>query len=354
MPEDKVPAAVPVTADHPAAQAPSQMPSTPAVNPSWVPLPLVPFSPMLPGSTAGTPPEVGSPIQLTLPSMTDPPVPPPPVSEPAPQAALTPNPVDGMIAGVPPPPPDMALPNGPLEPPPADPLPAPAAPPKLSRITSEAKPALEVLQKFLKAANWTERVTYSRQGDRLKQAMQTHAAKYGDGPIYPANITFVDRRSNKSDAAPYNMFELEGGTLRHPILVLVEQPSKGPPTVDWELFAEFKEDLLLKFLENNGAAPQTFRVMMRRKHYFDKDVADISSKEGFALTQPGASFEGHVFVPKGTAIARDIEQKLPWGSELPIIVELIWRSSNNSRWVEINSIKSFGWRMDHSKSSGRS
>jgi hypothetical protein len=114
--------------------------------------------------------------------------------------------------------------------------------------------------------------------------------------------------------------------------------------VDWECFIEFKDDLLLQFLENKNTPPQRFRVMMRRKHYFDKDVPNMSGKDGFELKQPSASFEGHVFVVKDSPLGKEVASKLPWGMDMPVIAELVWKSSGKNSWVEIQSIPSYGWR----------
>lgn len=109
---------------------------------------------------------------------------------------------------------------------------------------------------------------------------------------------------------------------------------------------EFRHDYLLKFLENPSAPNQQFRVMLRRKHYFDKDVPNIDRKECFQITQPymESRYEGNVFVNKDSQLSKTLASQLGWGLDMPVIVELTWKSNSNHKWVEIVSIPHYGWR----------
>src|SRR5439155_20519192 len=131
---------------------------------------------------------------------------------------------------------------------------------------------------------------------------EKHAIAHGDGAISVGQIEFIERYPSKGKVPPYCMFEVSGGALEHAVLTLVEQSSKDGARVDWGTFVEFKDDLLLHFLENKTAPPQKFRGLLRRKHYFDKDVPDIASKDSFELEQPNAHVECHVFVPRNSAL----------------------------------------------------
>lgn len=261
---------------------------------------------------------------------------------------------DAPIGGLPPPPPDMALPNGPLpgSPTPA-PQPAPAATsfanvssPGTNRIPPEAKSAFDAISSFLNAPDWKTRAKFSMQADKLTAAMAKHAQEYGDGPIAVDRIEFVERHTKTPGSTPYCMFELQGSKLPHRVLALVIQPDDGPVLVDWEAFMEFRHDYLLKFLETQGAPNQQFRVMLRRKHYFDKDVPGIDSKESYQITQPNLvnKYEGHVFVQKDTPLSTKLGTQLGWGMDMPVIVELAWKTNKKHHWVEIVSIPHYGWR----------
>jgi hypothetical protein len=214
----------------------------------------------------------------------------------------------------------------------------------VGKAPAEAQTALTTLRSFLAAPTWQERAAYVQKPDLVKPAMEKHAAKYGDGPIVPATIKFVDRHPGKDGGPPYCMFEIDGGDLKHEVLVLVEQPAQGLPLVDWASFVEFKDDLLLKFLETKGEPNQTFRVLLSRKHYFAKDVPDLASKDSFQVQQPNDRFDGHVFLPKSTALSKKLATQLGWNQNMPVIVELAWRTNGKLHWVEMVSIVSYGWR----------
>lgn len=214
----------------------------------------------------------------------------------------------------------------------------------VGKAPPEAQNALATLRSFLEAPTWQARAEYVQKPDLVKPAMEKHAAKYGDGPINPATIKFVDRHPGRDGGPPYCMFEIDGGDLKHEVLVLVEQPSEGKPLIDWASFVEFKDDLLLRFLETRGEPNQSFRVMLSRKHYFSKDVPDLASKDSFQVQQPNDRFEGHVFLPKSTALSKKLATQLGWNQNMPVIVELAWRTDGKFHWVEIVRIVSYGWR----------
>ena len=203
---------------------------------------------------------------------------------------------------------------------------------------------MTVLRNFLGAPTWQERAAYVQKPDVVKPIMEKHAARYGDGPVAPATIKFVDRHPGRDGGPPYCMFEIDGGELKHHVLVLIEQPKEGEPKVDWETFVEFKDDLLLKFLENEGEPNQSFRVMLSRKHYFAKDVPDLTSKDSFQVQQPNDHFDGHVFLPKSTALSKKLATQLAWNQNMPVIIELAWRTDGKLHWVEIVRIVNYGWR----------
>ncbi len=263
---------------------------------------------------------------------------------------------DSMISLLPPPSGANASPPSPppleklTEDKPPAPLPGDkpedSLPPKVaeSGITSAARPALDSLEKFLYASNWQERLKYCQKKESVRSEMEKHYRNHPDGPVAVSQIALVERYTTAKGGVPYCEFELRGGVLKQPVRVYVDEPAKGPPRVDWEAFVEFKDRLLWEFLEKPGAPSQKFRVMLRRKHYFDKDVPDMGSKDSFAIVQPGIDLEGHVFAPHDSAPARQLQQRLGWGSNMPMILELVWRKEGAHRWVEIASVVEYGWK----------
>ncbi len=283
---------------------------------------------LIPPTPAGTP--LPASIEGLLPKteITIPPLPPPlPSSAAIPEAA----------AKLPEPAPDA---------PPAAAGEEPPAAMKIveSGITTPARPALAALKSFLAAPTWEKRLPWVQKPDTVKAAMERHYQKYPDGPVNVGRIEFIERYRARGGVPPYSMFEVEGGDLKHAIIVLVEEKSKTDLRVDWEAFAEFKDQLLWDFLNKPASAPGKFRVMIRRSHSFDKDVPDLARKEAFVLSQPGANTTANVFAIKGTAAARLLAQQLAWGDSIAATVQLAWHGEGDRHWVELKTIPAIGWR----------
>jgi hypothetical protein len=355
------PSSVPAT---PAIAAPADFPpgsvalhpSIPGPVPMAIPLPgpleegsvtAAPLPPQIP-STSSLPEATVGPSGLPVPPLPNAPSPAAPDSAASVAVAA---PTSSLPAGTP----AMALPSTELPVPPAPaaipaevPAAAPSAPARprkvVGKVPAEAKSALQALENFLDAADWKSRSAFVQKPDAVRPAMEKHASTEGDGPIAVEEIDFLERYPSKAGIPPYCMFEVSGGSLAHPVLTLVEQSAKDGVRVDWEAFTEFKDDLLLHFLEKKGSPPQKFRGLLRRKHYFDKDVPDIAGKDSFELAQPNARFEGHVFVPRNSALGKQLANQLPWGQDMPVIAELVWKSDAKVWWVQIDSIVSYGWR----------
>lgn len=218
-----------------------------------------------------------------------------------------------------------------------------AIPPlRLNPVPPEAQSAFDALRRFLEVPTWNERANYVKKPELVKPLMEKYASMAGDGPIVVSSINFMERFTKDKDS--YCTFEVSGGFLPHPVMAIVEQPANGPAQVDWESFVEFKDDLLLKFLESNGGPNQKFRVTMQRIHYFDKDVPNLETKDSFGIHQPNAPFEGHIFIEKNSALAKQLATQLPWAKDLLIIAELTWKTNGKYHWVELQAITSYGWR----------
>jgi hypothetical protein len=115
--------------------------------------------------------------------------------------------------------------------------------------------------------------------------------------------------------------------------------------VDWLTFTEFKDELLLKFLESPQSEPARFHVLMRRAHYFGDDVPALDKKSCFQVMPPMPGFTGDVFAIKGTTVARDLDKFLGWDvSQAAAVVELQWRTDEKYKWVELTNLIQLNWR----------
>jgi hypothetical protein len=223
-------------------------------------------------------------------------------------------------------------------------IPAKSTKPAESGITALARPSLEALKKFLAAPTWRERLHWVQKPDTVKPLMEKHYRSHPDGPINVTNIDFIERNPAKGGAPAYCMFEVRGGSLKRGVLVLVEEKTRNDFRVDWEAFVEFKDQLLWEFLIKPGTPPGKFRVMMRRKHCFDKNVPDLDRKDAFEISQPGADTTANVFVVKGGTVAKSLARQLDWGDTVAVTVQLVWRGEGGKTWVELKAVPTFGWR----------
>jgi hypothetical protein len=316
--DSEAPKAVPLPEPAP---DPGPNPDVPAPAPSKPVEPSMPPIPPMPSATESL---------LAKTEITLPPLPPP-----LPPGAAIPGAPDKPAAPEPSPP---ATANAVTD------VPSPAAKIVESNITAAARPALAALKNFLAAKTWEERLAWVQKPDTVKAAMEKHYATHPDGPVNVARIDLIERYPARSGNPPYAMFEVRGGDLKHSILVLVEEKSKTNIRVDWEAFVEFKDQLLWEFLIKPGSPPGKFRVMIRRQHYFDKDVPELDRKDAFLLSQPGADTTANAFAVKGAAAARSLSHQLGWGDSIAVMVQLVWHGEGDHGWVELKAVPAFGWR----------
>lgn len=333
------------------APAPEKNDPPPAKEPSAVPPAVVMPKPPEPAVVI-TPPEIRTdPEKVPAPEVVPvQPVPPPPVVIPIvsnpvklPEAIMTPPPVITKLEIEPPPAPPPAPVIIDIAPPSDPPVATP--PPVVERVeAAPARTALDSLKAFLAAPGISDRLRWCQKPETVRPLMEKHYTSHPDGPVKFGKIDLVASYPSKDGVPPYSMFELSGGSLKNTILALVEEKPKNEFRVDWEAFVEFKDGLLWEFMGKPDSRPQKFRVIMRRTHYFDKDVPDVGNKDGFELTQPGSEALAHVFVARSSPISRQLAQRLGWDGKVPATLELVWRVDGSRRWVEIQAVPSFGWR----------
>jgi hypothetical protein len=204
--------------------------------------------------------------------------------------------------------------------------------------------AVEALSNFLKAPNWRERLKWCQKPESIRSKVERYYTAHPDGPVEVSRITFINQYPSSNGHLAYSMYELIGAGASHPLLLFVDQLSKADARVDWDAFVEFKDDSLLKFLEQSESPTSRFRVILRRVHSYDKDVPGLATKEAYEVLQPGAPFSGTVFAEKGSDLSRQLAGKLVWNMDIPVIAELAWHHKSQFKWVEITSPVTYGWR----------
>lgn len=255
-----------------------------------------------------------------------------------------------MPPTAPPPPPSATPSNALVEVPTAPgskgaPAPVTAEEPEIFvKSSSEARPAAETLSRFFRAATWQERLGLTQAPEKMRPLMERYYAANADGPLRVKTIELIRHDKAPEIGTPLCVFQVTGPDLQEPLPIMVES-SPGGWKVDWLTFTEFKDRLLLRFLQRWQDEPGRFHVMVRRTHYFDEDVPNLDRKHCFELMPPTPGFSGFAFVPKGTPLAMTLDRAIGWEvHNLAAVVEVQWRKEDRYQWVEITAVPQFNWR----------
>lgn len=216
-----------------------------------------------------------------------------------------------------------------------------------SRSPEKIREAVEALKLFLYAEDWRQRVRYSQHEDEIRSLMEQYYRTGKDGPIHVDEVQSISgaEPALTDDGKRHVVFQLIGGDVGTVLPVMVEEGEKGWK-VDWLTFIEGKDRLLEKFYAGFVDAPARFRVLARRKRYFEKDVPDVDSKLCFELQAPAPGFMGYAFVDGGIPLAKELDRILGWDViSAALILELQWKRSGDMQWVEVTGIPSLNWRM---------
>jgi hypothetical protein len=216
--------------------------------------------------------------------------------------------------------------------------------PVFIKASAEAKPAAETLNKFFRAKTWQDRLVLTQPQEKVRPLMERYYAVNPDGPVRVSSIELIRHEKTPEIGTPLCVFQVSGPDLTEPLPVMVEASPDGWK-VDWLTFTEFKDKLLLRYLQKWQDEPARFHVMARRTHYFDEDVPNLDKKHCFELMPPTPGYSGYAFVPKGTPLAQNLDRTIGWEvANLAAVVELRWRKQDRYQWVEITAVPQLNWR----------
>lgn len=210
--------------------------------------------------------------------------------------------------------------------------------------SSDAQPAAAVLKQFFTSKTWQDRLAFTRYPEKMRPLMERYYSANSEAPLRISRIELIRHDRAPELGSPHCVFQVSGPAMEQPLPIMVESSDAGWK-VDWLTFIEFKDKLLLRFLQTWSDEPGRFHVMMRRAHYFDEDVPDLKEKYCFELTPPDPGASGFVFVPKGTPLARELDKSLGWEiTNVAGVVELQWRKKDRYQWVEMTAVPQYNWR----------
>ncbi|MEZ5384566.1 MAG: hypothetical protein R3F13_03515 [Prosthecobacter sp.] len=160
----------------------------------------------------------------------------------------------------------------------------------------------EVVEKFLQAATWQERLAFVRNGQRVEGMMRKFYEQHADGP------TSFDSLVEAT--------ELPGGFTEHTVVLAgggrkvatVQHTSQGG-LVDWEAFVGAGEMGWSEFITKRQVQPATFRVFVSPAGHYENSFGYPQSLKCYSLrniSEPGAKVI-YGYLDRHSAMAREID-----------------------------------------------
>ncbi|NNE91495.1 MAG: hypothetical protein HKN23_07600 [Verrucomicrobiales bacterium] len=245
-------------------------------------------------------------------------------------------------------------PTGEFAPPPAAVSANVVGPPAPETFTTPTEGQLgdsrSLIETFLEAPNWRERLKYTYQAERVGSIMQTYYSTWPDEPLSQYALKFLEMESDPSIGGPYwvYMVRTNDSTEGFPIIV---RKDGDLLKVDWEIFAEFSDEHYVKFKNGQIPGPRTFRlVMVRQSGYYGSDrdgFADRDNYQVYKIVPPygDLDYEEVAFIPKSSPLAARAEKFLPLGMDpLAVMITIDYKAfPHGINHIVITDIVTDGW-----------
>lgn len=204
----------------------------------------------------------------------------------------------------------------------------------------------KVLESFLAAKNWKDRITLSQSGVQIRSEMETYYQQHADGPVKAESVDYLTSQPTPDKRHRFHLFEVNTGG-EHGFPVAVEE-TEGGYLVDWRSFVEFKDLLLPKFFESFREDLGTFHVVLKRTHYFGSDVPNQDRKICFAVEPPVPGYTNYVWVEQNNdSILRKLGDRAEWGTISYPVVALRWvKEKDSAAYVTLFDIVRDNWRSE--------
>jgi hypothetical protein len=198
---------------------------------------------------------------------------------------------------------------------------------------------------FLAAPTWEERLRYTLEPQRARGEMEAYYKQNTDGPWVPDYVEFNESQPTADDPPlRYYTFTLSQGDTIVPMAV--HETTDGL-RIDWFTFIECKDGLLAKFASKPQPGIKSFRVILTRTHYFEKDVPDQESKMCFLMQPPNAQSEHYAWFDKASPeFARifNSPERTSWEAGNLLVVRLEWlEADNGAKWIHLRDVLADSW-----------
>lgn len=213
-------------------------------------------------------------------------------------------------------------------------------------VPDEAKPAAEALLEFLSSESLEGKRKFILGVDdpQIKALVERYYGQADPGPIPVTSISLLRHDPNPEvGGGMQSVFMVASPEWTYPIPVMLQETKNGFK-LDWIAFIEFKDNMLLKFVQAYRDNPSRFHVSIKRSHYFERDVPDLENKDCFIIQPPQEDFEVSVFVPKNTPLAEKLRRDLSWSTQFAyVLAEIQWRDDGTHQWIELTAVPQLNW-----------
>ena len=202
---------------------------------------------------------------------------------------------------------------------------------------------------FFAAKNWQERLPYCLAAEKVKPLMEAYYKVQKDGPIVPEDIELTRMEPVEEDPARHYfafMVYFPGRVAGVPLSV---EETKTGCLVEWTSFAEGKDLVLEKFCAGYRKETGTFRVLVRRGHYFEKDVPDQDGKLVLDVCPPDRSGPYKVWLEKESVAATQhfSARKFDWDTVAMMVVTLQWeKSADGVEYLRLREVAADSWHPE--------
>jgi len=208
----------------------------------------------------------------------------------------------------------------------------------------------QALIRFFAARNWQERLPYTLASQKVKPHMQAHYKTHPDGPIIPADIELTGMAPVEDDPSRhYFAFMVYFKDRLEGVPLSVEETKQGC-LIEWSSFVEGKDMLLEKFYSGWRKEPGTFRVLIRRGHYFEDDVPDKDSKVVFDINPPDRTGPYKLWLDQNSPLWKKTfanGDKLPWNQVAKMVLTLQWeKTAKGAEYVRLREVAADSWHPE--------
>jgi hypothetical protein len=207
-----------------------------------------------------------------------------------------------------------------------------------------------VLDGFLAAKNWKERLPLILKPDLLRPEIEEYYREKPDGPIAVQSVTYMDTFRLPVTNRRMTIFHVACDGCE-PIPVTLEETEEGHK-VDWQAFVEFKDLRLVEYFKKFQEDAGIFRVVLRRSHYFGSGVPDVDGKLCFTVEPPVPGFDNNfVWIDKNNKeLIEKLGVRAEFSNRSQPTVALRWVKNDASEpYVVLDDILSDAWRITETR-----